>query len=154
MPKQLTNEIITAAIEGYEVQKARIDAKVAELRALLSGGPAEPAAAPTAPTGKRKKFTAASRRKMALAQKARWAKIKNEAEPPAPAEAPKAKRKMSKEGLARIIAATKKRWRLQKAAAKAAAKKAPPKKTAVNTLAAKKTAPAAAQTAAAGTAAQ
>ena len=80
-------------------------------------------------------------RKMAMAQKARWAKIKGESEPSAPAKAPKAKRRISKEGMARIIAATKKRWRLQKAAAKAqaaTAKKAVPvrknaavKKTAV-----------------------
>jgi hypothetical protein len=34
-------------------------------------------------------------------------------------EAPKTKRRISKEGMTRIIAATKKRWRLQRAAAKA-----------------------------------
>jgi hypothetical protein len=68
---------------------------------------------------------------MAMAQKARWAKLRGESEPSAPAKAPKAKRRISKEGLARIIAATKKRWRLQKAAAKAPAKKAVTKKTAV-----------------------
>jgi hypothetical protein len=133
MPPKLTNEIITAAVEGYEVQKARIDQKIAELRAMLPGGSAEAAATPTAPTGKRKRFSAASRRKMALAQKARWAKIKNESEPPAPAEAPKAKRKMSKEGLARIIAATKERWarvRAAKAQQEKAAAKKPAKKTA------------------------
>jgi hypothetical protein len=70
---------------------------------------------------------------MALAQKARWAKIKGDSEPPAPAEAPQAKRKMSKEGLARIIAATKKRWaavRAAKAQQEKAAAKKPAKKTA------------------------
>ena len=41
---------------------------------------------------------------------------------------PKPKRRISPEGMKRIIAATKKRWRLQKAAAKAAsAKKVAPK---------------------------
>ena len=41
-----------------------------------------------------------------------WAKIQGESEPTAPAtpEAPKPKRRISKEGMARIIAATKKRW--------------------------------------------
>jgi hypothetical protein len=66
---------------------------------------------------------------MAMAQKARWAKIKGESEPSAPTkpEAPKPKRRISKEGMARIIAATKKRWaaihKAQKAGAKAPAKK-------------------------------
>ena len=133
MPTQkLTNEIISAAIDGYEFQKTRIDAKIAELKAMLPGGPAGTAAPETT---KRKKFSAATRRNMAMAQKARWAKLRGESEPPAPAtpEAPKPKRRISKEGLARIIAAAKKRWRLQKAAAKAAAKKAAParKKAAV-----------------------
>jgi hypothetical protein len=34
-PPKLRNEIITAAIHGYEVQKTRIDTKVAELRAMM-----------------------------------------------------------------------------------------------------------------------
>jgi hypothetical protein len=60
---------------------------------------------------------------MALAQKARWAKIKGEIEPPSPPtpKPPKPKRRISAEGMKRIIAATKKRWRLQKAAARASA---------------------------------
>jgi cell division septum initiation protein DivIVA len=120
MPTQkLTNEIIIAAIEGFESQKHRIDDQIAELRSLLPGGTAEPAATPEAPTRKRKKFSAASRRKMAMAQKARWAKIKGESESPAPAtpEAPKAKRKLSKAGKAAIVAALKKRWAAKKAEA-------------------------------------
>ena len=118
MPTQkLTNEIITAAIDGYQFQKARIDAKIAELRSLLTGGPADPAVTPEPPTRKRKEFSAAVRRKMALAQKARWAKIRGEAEPaPARAEAPKPKRKLSRAGRAAIIAATKKRWAAVRAA--------------------------------------
>jgi hypothetical protein len=154
MPTKLTHEIITAAILGFEQQKTHIDVGIAELRALLPGGPAETAPRPEVPIRKRKKFSAASRRKMALAQKARWAKIKGESEPSAPAKTPRAKRRISKEGMARIIAATKKRWRLQKAAvkAKSAAKKATParKKAAVKRAVtkkatAKKTTPAAAQ---------
>src|ERR1017187_1143440 len=138
MPTKLTTEIITAAILGFEEQKRHIDSQIAELRAVLTGGPAAAATTPEPPTRKRKKFSAASRRKMAMAQKATWANIKGESESPVPAkpEASKPKRRISKEGMARIIAATKKRWRLQKAAAKAAVKSAPVKK------AAKKTAPA------------
>jgi hypothetical protein len=119
MPTKLTPEIIAAAILGFEEQKGHIDSQIGELRAALTGGPTEPVATPEPPTRKRKRFSAASRRKMAMAQKARWAKLRGESEPSAPAKAPKAKRRISKEGLARIIAATKKRWRLQRAAAKA-----------------------------------
>ena len=139
---RLTPELIAAAVEGYESQKARIDQKIAELRAILSGGPTEADATPEAPARKRK-VSAAARRKMALAQKARWARVRGEAEP-APEKAPKAKRKMSKEGLARIIAATKERWEAVRAAKaqqeKAAAKKAATKKAAVRKAAVKKAA--------------
>src|ERR1035441_8227130 len=75
----------------------------------------EAASTPEAPTTKRK-ISAAAHRRMAIAQKKRWAATKGEYEPPAPLEAPKAKRKISKEGLARIVAATKKRWAAVRAA--------------------------------------
>lgn len=128
MPTKLNHEILAVAIEGYESQKAGIDQKIAELRAMLDGGPAAPAATPEAPTRKRRKFSAASRRKMAVAQKARWAKIKGESEPSAPAEAPKKKRKLSRAGRAAIIAATKKRWAAVHQAENAARKEAQPTK--------------------------
>jgi hypothetical protein len=76
MPTKLTDEIITAAIAGYEVQKTRIDHEIAELRAKLSG---HPAAGPESPHRKRKKFSAATRRRMKEAQRLRWAKIRGEA---------------------------------------------------------------------------
>jgi hypothetical protein len=146
MPTKLTTEIITAAILGFEEQKRHIDTKMAELRAMLSGRPAESAARPEGTPRKRKRFSAASRRKMAMAQKARWAKLRSESEPAAPAKARKAKRQISEEGMKRIIAATKKRWRLQKAAMKPqsiASRKA----VQARKKAAKKTAPAPAQAA-------
>src|ERR1035437_1217073 len=100
MPTQkFTNEIIAAAVEGYEAQKIRIDGKIAALRAMLPGGSPEAAAAPEAPTRKRK-VSAAARRRMAIAQKKRWAAIEGGTEPSATKETPKPKRKISKEGLA------------------------------------------------------
>jgi len=123
---RLTPELIAVAVEGYESQKPRIDLKIAELKTLLAGGPAI-AAAPEAPTRKRK-VPAAARRRMALAQKARWAKVRGEAEA-TPKSAPKPKRRISKEGMARIVAATKKRWAAVRAA-KAQQEKAAAKKTA------------------------
>jgi hypothetical protein len=95
VPTKLSNDILAAAIEGFEAQKKRIDDKIAEIRQMLGGGPTEPSVTPEAPVGKRKKFSAAARRKMALGQQNRWAKIKGESEPtpsPVTPEASKAKR--------------------------------------------------------------
>jgi hypothetical protein len=135
MPIQkLTPEIITAAILGFEEQKRHIDSKIAVLRAMLFGGPAETAMTPEAPTRKRRKFSAAARKRMKEAQQRRWAKIRGESEAPAPTtqETAKPKRQLSKAGRANIVAALKKRWAAKKAeAAKskpATAKKAAPKK--------------------------
>ncbi len=150
MPTKLTNEIIAAAIEGYEGQRKRIDYQIAELRAMLSGGPATPAATPEAPKRKRRRMRAAGRRAVAEAQRKRWARIRGESEPPAPAttevqKVRRAKRRISEEGMKRIIAATKKRWRLAKAAKArlSAAKKAAPatKKVTAKKIATKKSAP-------------
>ena len=112
MPTKLTNEIIAAAIEGFESQRQRIDGQIAELRQMLDGGLVKPTATPEGPTGERKKFSAASRRRMKEAQQRRWAAIKGESQSRAQAtpEAPKPKRKLSEAGRRAIIAATKKRW--------------------------------------------
>jgi hypothetical protein len=138
MPTKLTSDILVAAIEGFELQKKQIDNKIAEIRQMLSEGPTETVATSEAPVGTRKKFSAAARKRMAEAQKLRFAKLKGETEPPSPVtpEPPKAKRKISAEGMKRIIAATKERWRRQKA--EAAEKSAPaPAKKAVNKAAVK-----------------
>ena len=123
---------------------------IAEVQAMLggSGSPEKgPSVSEDAPKRGRRKRSAAVRKRMAEAQRLRWLKIKGESTPstPEPAtpeppatEAPTAKRKISAQGMKNIIAATKKRWRLQKAAAKAAKKVAPVKKAAVKKAAAKK----------------
>ena len=84
---KLNAEIIAAAIEGFESQKRRIDTQIGELRAMLSGGGSEGTVAPEAPTRKRK-VSAAARRRMAEGQKKRWAAIKAESQKPAPAARP------------------------------------------------------------------
>jgi hypothetical protein len=143
---RLTNEILTAAIQGFEFQKTSIDGKIAELRSMLPGGSAETAATPGTPTRKRKRFSAAARKRMKEAQQRRWAKIRGESEPPAPAtsEPSKPKRKLSKAGKAAIVAALKKRWAAKrteaakaKPAKKTARKKATTKKAAVKKKTAK-----------------
>jgi hypothetical protein len=145
-------ESFTGVIDGLERRKAAIERALAALRevdAPETAAQVKPDGAAEVP-GTPRKFTAAARKRMALAQKARWAKIKGEIEPatpPAP-EPAKPKRRISPEGIKRIIAATKKRWRLQRAAeklaqaVKAAPKKAVPKKATLKKVAAKRSAPA------------
>jgi hypothetical protein len=113
MPPKLTKEIITAAIEGFEEQKRRIDTQIADLRGQLVGEKAEPTAAPE--SHPRRKMSAAARKRIAAAQRKRWAEAKGQSEPEAPA---KPKRKLSAAGRAAIIAATKKRWAAKRAAEK------------------------------------
>src|SRR6266516_1470100 len=120
MPQKLTPEIMIAAIAGFEAQKNHIDSQIAEVRSMLDGGSTGSAVTPSeSGKPKRKKFSAASRRKMAAAQKARWAAIKKTSEPPQ-ATKPRKKRKMSAAGRKAISEATKKRWAAVKAAKKAA----------------------------------
>ncbi len=149
---KLTTEIVAAAIDGYEFQKTRIDTKIAELRAMLSGGPAPPVTLEPK-RRKRRKMSGAGRARIAEAQRKRWAKIRGESERLATPEPPKPKRRISKAGMARIIAANRKRWarvraakaQQEKAARKAARKKAAGKRAAVKAppaKAAKKSAPA------------
>jgi hypothetical protein len=110
MPQpKLTDEILAAALEGYEAQKTRIDAQIAEIRSILGGG--DTGATPT------RKVSASSRRRMAQAQKLRWKKIKQGSE-----AAQKPKRHMSASARKRIAEAQKKRWAAVK---KATRKKAP-----------------------------
>src|ERR1039457_4770224 len=98
MPPKLTPEIIAAAIEGFEAQKTRIDYQIAELRTVLTGGSAGPAAAPEPPKHKRRKMSAAGRKAIAEAQRKRWAASNKAAERSAPEAAPKPKRKLSAAG--------------------------------------------------------
>jgi hypothetical protein len=128
---KLTSEIVAAAITGFEVERDRIQVRIAEIKQLL-GSPAG-ATTPSEAAKPRKKRSAAVRRRMKLAQQLRWKKIKQGGEP-AQAEAAKPKRTMSASARRRIAAAQKRRWALKKAAEqsaavkKAAAKKAVAKK--------------------------
>ena len=81
--RNLTAEIINAAILGFEEQKRHIDTQIAELRAMLPGGRTEPAATPEAPKGKRRKLSAAARKRIGDAQRKRWAESKKPSEPQA-----------------------------------------------------------------------
>jgi hypothetical protein len=78
---KLTKEILDAAILGFEEQKRRLDAQLAELRAMRNG------ANQTAPTSTRprRKMSAAGRKAIAAAQRQRWAAVREDgAAPKAP----------------------------------------------------------------------
>jgi hypothetical protein len=118
MPQKLTPEIIIAAIAGFEAQKNHIDSQIAELRSSLDGGSKEPFTT-TEFVKPRKKRSAAVRRKMALAQRARFAKLKQSSEPSQAESAKPKKRKLSAAGRKNIIEATKRRWAAIRAAKEA-----------------------------------
>jgi ribonuclease E len=146
--RNLNPQIINAAILGFEEQKRHIDTQIAELRAILPGGRAEPVATPEAPKVKRRKLSAAARKRIGDAQRKRWSESKPPSEPTsqlaAPPEAPKRKRKLSAAGKRAIVEATKKRWAafhaVKAAEQQVVAKKGAGKKTAAKKVTAKKTA--------------
>jgi hypothetical protein len=72
--------MLAMALVGYELEKKKIDERIREIRALLSGAkPAEkvsPARDDKAP--KRRKLSAAARNRIAAAQRKRWAEHRKE----------------------------------------------------------------------------
>jgi hypothetical protein len=111
----VTDELLTAALAGYQAELDRIDVKMGEIRSLLGDGTNHRAV--TSDNGRpKRKFTVAARKRMQAAQKRRWEKIKEAAEPPQVGTAKTKKRKMSAAGKAAIIAGVKKRWAAVKAA--------------------------------------
>ena len=119
MPAQKLNaEILNAAIEGFEAQKSRIDARIAEIRQMLGVDRTGPGTA-AEPQKRKRKMSAAARKRIGDAQRKRWAESKKQAESPSERptrEAPKPKRKLSAAGRKRIIEATKRRWAAIKSA--------------------------------------
>lgn len=81
--------LLTAALEGLELQKQRIDEQIREVRVLLgksagrrgrppgskNGGPQ----AHATPATKRSRLSPAARRRIAAAQKRRWAEYRKSA---------------------------------------------------------------------------
>jgi hypothetical protein len=103
---KLTADILAAAIFGFEVQKAQIEAKIAEIKGLLGN---KSVSAPDEIPKPRKKRSAAVRRRMRLAQRLRWSKMKQPSQP-TNAEPTKPKRKVSRAARKKMAAAQKKRW--------------------------------------------
>jgi hypothetical protein len=86
----LSQEVLTAALDGLQAQLAKLDSQIAEVRRLL-GAPLrgrrpkpgnETKGGSDSPSGyaparkKRRKLSAAARKRMADAQKRRWAAVR------------------------------------------------------------------------------
>ncbi len=66
--------MLAMALVGYELEKKKIDERIKEIRALLSGAKAEKvSSAGDDDAPKRRKLSAAARKRIAAAQKKRWA---------------------------------------------------------------------------------
>ena len=79
--------LLTAALEGLELQRERIDAQIQEVRSLLGkmpsrrGRPASPSPTTNGPEVKRPggRLSASARKRIAAAQKRRWAEYRKSA---------------------------------------------------------------------------
>ena len=118
MPKQLDRSILEMALIGYQRSLENTQAKIADIQRKL--GIRSPKAAPAVAASEAKpkrRMSAGARKRIALAQKKRWAAFHQAKEPaPAPKKAV-AKRKLSPARKAALVA------NLAKARAAKAAKK-------------------------------
>jgi hypothetical protein len=83
---KINNTLLEAALEGLELQKQRIEEQIREVRSMMGGGrlrqaapaaPASPGRQSAAPAKRgRKPLSAAARRRIAAAQKKRWAEYR------------------------------------------------------------------------------
>ena len=97
------HDLLAMALVGYEAQKAKLDAAIAGIQAQLSRRAPSSESDPLIP--RKRTMSAAGRRRIAAAQRKRWAATKKtNAEPAAP------KRKLSAAGRKAIADAARKRW--------------------------------------------
>ena len=99
-------DLLAMALIGYEAEKSKVEAAIRDIQTQLGHRGRPKATSDGAAVPAKRVLSASARRKIAAAQKKRWAALK-QAEEPEPA---KKKRRMSAAGRARIVAATKKRW--------------------------------------------
>lgn len=84
-----SREILEAALQGLEAQRQRLDEQIGEVRALMGGrggrtsrgnGGGEGRATPTRTTRKKRVLSAEARKRIAAAQKKRWAAFRKSQE--------------------------------------------------------------------------
>ncbi len=95
MPRKpsLDPDVLAAALQGLEAQRTRLEEQIAQVQAMLGNRAtrtAEPIAAPEGPR-KRRKMGAAARRRIAEAQKKRWAAFRKQQAEPKPSGSRSAK---------------------------------------------------------------
>src|SRR5216683_7213339 len=118
----IDQDLLAMALLGYEAQKTWINAAIADIQAQLAHrGPDRPRVATDVAVPKKHTMSASGRKRVAAAQRKRWAALKKsqaQGKSAAKPAAPK-KRKLSAAGRRAIIEATRKRWAaVRKAAAK------------------------------------
>lgn len=112
----LDDTILELAAAGYQAQLDRINAAIGEIQARLGKrGPGRPKAATIFtqdPPSRKRTLSAAARKRIGAAQKARWRAFHKARGEPAKAQQVKTKkkRKLSAAGRKAIIAANKRRW--------------------------------------------
>src|SRR5437870_1886262 len=112
MPKHSTKDlnILEMALIGYQAEKGKINAAIAEIRTRLGHrGPGRPRVVPDgtaeqAAPGKRT-VSAAARKRMAIGQRRRWAGVRK-----SQAAEQKPKRKLTAAARRKIGECTRKRW--------------------------------------------
>ncbi len=67
---------LTAALEGLELQKARIEAQIAEVKDMLSGRRPKAAVQEAEAPAPKRQLSSAARKRIAAAQKRRWAEFR------------------------------------------------------------------------------
>ena len=74
------HSLLTAALEGLELQRQRVEEQIQEVRSLLGRAPGR-RGRPPATAGKRGRgrLSAAARKRIAAAQKRRWAEYRKSA---------------------------------------------------------------------------
>jgi hypothetical protein len=118
MPRRgsgIDSELLQAALVGLERKREELAEQIARVRQMLGGrASSTDSAGPdmtAAPARKRRRFSPATRRRMAEAQRARWAAAKGAASPvPAKKSAAPKKRRISAASRKAMSEATKKRW--------------------------------------------
>jgi len=76
--KGMDATVFQAALEGLELRKKQVEEKIAAVKSMLGSRVKAPAAAPAAPKPRRK-LSKAARKRIAQAQKRRWALVKAKA---------------------------------------------------------------------------
>src|SRR5438552_1679016 len=111
---------IAEMVKELQQERDRLNQAIAALAPLA--GTSKTSSARGGATGPRRTLSAAARRKVSLAQKARWAKLRAENSAKGhPSTVNTGKRTVSTAGLARIRAANKARWAKWRAQQKKAA---------------------------------